>query len=181
MNKTPLEGSQKSRRQDGATYTCADGVRVRCGYEVFETEEDLSSEMDYGSKITAPRYGILLRPGIPPTALISETRTSRDMKKIICGGPNKTYTFPTTITIVGKDAFFGNKVTSVKFNEGLKALEKNCFEGSGIRRLILPSSVESIDEHAFDGCRRLEYADLSAARGLKCISAKAFFSCGVLK
>ena len=103
------------------------------------------------------------------------------MSEIIYGGPSKTYAFPSTTIIVGNEAFSGNDVASVKFNEGLKALENNCFEASRTRRLVLPASVESIDEHAFDGCKRLEYADLHAARGLKTIGDFAFGNCRALK
>ena len=60
-------------------------------------------------------------------------------------------------------------------------MENNCFASSEIQKLFLPSSVESIGESSFDGCKHLKYVDLSAAHGLKSISVSAFFSCKALK
>lgn len=170
MSKVPSEMPQKSRWRNGATYTCVDDIQIRCNCDTFE--------MDEGS---APRNGVLLQPDGSPTISVNGTQTNRNMRKITRGGPSKTYAFPSTTTTVGKDAFYGNKVISVRFNDGLRALENGCFESSGIRKLVLPTSIESIDGYAFDKCEHLEYVDLRAAHGLKSIGKLAFSSCGALK
>ena len=72
-------------------------------------------------------------------------------------------------------------MTSVRLNEGLRVLAKRCFDFSGIKRLVLPSSVESVGDFAFDACESLEYADLRAAHGLKSIGQCSFFGCIALK
>ena len=46
-----------------------------------------------------------------------------------------------------------------------------------IRNLILPASVCEIAEYVFDECRRLRYADLSAAHGSKSLGSAAFRDC----
>ena len=46
---------------------------------------------------------------------------------------------------------------------------------------MLPASVSEISERAFDECRRLRYADLSAAHGLRSLDNKAFRYCYKLK
>ena len=181
MNGTIFERPQEARRWNGATYTCADGVRFSYEYKVCKVGKETTRKMDLRGTITAPRNGIFLQPGKPPISAVSGTMMSRDMKKIIHGGPSETCTLPSTTIIVGNNAFSGNKVSSIIFNEGLKSLENDCFEGSGIRKLVFPASVESIGESALNECKHLEYVDLSAARGLKCIGDFAFYSCRALK
>ena len=181
MNKAPFEKPREPRRRDGTVYTCADGVRFSYEYKVFEMDEETTRKMDLRGTITAPRNGILLKSGKPPIVIVDRTLMSRDMKKIIIGGQSKTYAFPSTITIVGKNAFYGNEVVSVRLNEGLEILGEYCFESSGIRKLVLPASVESIGCFAFYNCENLKHADLSAARGLKSIGNGVFNSCEALK
>lgn len=126
-------------------------------------------------------YGILLRPGDSPIVAVSGALTSRDMGKIVSGNSSRTYAFPGTIAFVDKSAFYYSETVSVRLNEGLKTLENNCFMSSGMRKLVLPASVESIGESAFEKCKRLEYVDFRNARGLKSIGEKAFHFCRALK
>ena len=103
------------------------------------------------------------------------------MGEIILEGPSKTFAFPNTIVTVGQDAFKDGQTLSVRLNEGLQILKYHCFCNSKIRRLVLPSTVESIGGEAFCVCERLEHADLSTAHGLKVIGCKTFTSCKALK
>ena len=144
-------------------------------------EEEASSEIDEVSTINVPRYGILMQPDIPPIVVVCGTQTSRDMKKIVYGGLNKTYKFPNTTVIIGECAFRKNKIISVRLNDGLKTLKKSCFTASRIQKLVLPSSVMSVDSLICYKCKNLECADLSAACGLKSIGKFAFDSCRALK
>ena len=105
MSKAP---PARARGRDGAAYTCTDRVRVCCRRETLEVAKEIDWELDWGDTITAPRNGILLRPGKPPTTVVSGTRTSRDMSLVACGGPGKTYAFPSTITDVAEYAFCRN-------------------------------------------------------------------------
>lgn len=181
MSKAPLEKSWKSRSQDSATYTCADGLHLRCHFKAFEIYEEVNPETDEGGETLAPENGIRVLSGRPPTIFVNQTWMSRDMKKIIERHSNKTYTFPNTVTIVDKWAFQDSRVVSVRLNEGLKTLKHECFMSSRIRKLILPSSVESIGKFAFDLCEHLKYVDLSAAHCLKCIKDSTFGACKALK
>ena len=113
--------------------------------------------------------------------MVSEAQVSREVGEIIREGPSKTFAFPNTVVTVDQDAFKDGHTISVRLNEGLKILKYHCFCNSKIRRLVLPSSVESIGGEAFCECERLEHADLSAARGLKVIGCKTFTSCKALK
>ena len=66
---------------------------------------------------------------------------SRDVRVIICGGSARTCTLPNTVVTVSERTFEDRPVLSVRLNDGLKILERYCFSGSGIRRLVLPSTV----------------------------------------
>lgn len=90
------------------------------------------------------------------------------MTKTNRGDPGKTYAFPPTVKTVSICGFYEIKgLLSVKFNEGLETLKCICFDGSGIRRLVLPASVRSIEESAFRVCENLQHVDLRAVRSLK--------------
>ena len=57
--------------------------------------------------------------------------------------------------------------------EGIKRIGKGGFQGIlSIKNLILPSSVEVIEEDAFNGCKNLE--EIKFSRGLKTIGHRAF-------
>lgn len=131
--------------------------------------------------LTVPKNGVLRMLGRPPIVVVGGAQVSRDMRVIIRGGTGKTFMFPNTITAVGNCAFDNKLVSSVRFNEGLKTLEENCFQCSGIRRLTLSSGIEFIGKCAFCKCESLEYADLSAAHSLKAIGGRAFDSCEALR
>lgn len=60
MNKAPLESSWKSRGQNGAVYTCTDGVCFRCGCEVFDKNEEKNAIICFEKENIAPKNGILL-------------------------------------------------------------------------------------------------------------------------
>ena len=116
MNKALFERPQEPRRWNGAAYTCTDGVKVSYEYKVFEIEERTTRKIGLRGTITAPRNGILLQSGKPPIVVVNRTLTSRDMNKIIHGGPGKTYAFPKTVIIVGEKAFYKNTASSVRFS-----------------------------------------------------------------
>ena len=130
---------------------------------------------------TIPKNAIRMRRDQSPDTIVSGMRTNRDMTKILRAGPDKTCTFPNTVTTVCAYAFHRARASSVRLNEGLRVLKHGCFASSGIRRLVLPSSVESIDAGAFCDCRLLEYADLRAAHSLKAIGDSAFNLCQRLR
>lgn len=46
-------------------------------------------------------------------------------------------------------------------SQGSRVFGNTCLGVSGIRRLVLSSSVKSVDGHAFHGCDCLQHADLA--------------------
>ena len=74
---------------------------------------------------------------------------------------------PPTVTTVCERAFKDKKeLKSVRFNDELKTLEKCSFEGTGVRRLTLPFSINYVQSSAFGWCEHLQLADFRAAREL---------------
>lgn len=129
-----------------------------------------------------PRNGIRRIPAAQPAVIISGTVASADMKEVIQGGPVRTYKFPPTVASVYSFAFSGRQsLTSVRLNDSLEVLGYWCFGGSGIRGIVLPANVNNICVCAFYECRRLQYADLSAAHGLECIPKSVFNLCDQLE
>lgn len=67
---------------------------------------------------------------------------------------------------IGKDAFSGLNVTSVKLSENVVEIVYDAFDNcASLTKLIIPVSVKYISEYAFDGCTQLTiygYADSEA-------------------
>ena len=84
---------------------------------------------------------------------------------------------------LGKYAFrySDNQLQSIQLNEGLETIGQWCFDGARIRRLVLSSSVKSIESGAFERCKYLQLADLSAARSLQQMGWNVFRECKELK
>lgn len=165
-----------ARRGGRAEYACADGITVSLGLRVLHRTGKQFDDRTPGRKRAraVPRNGILMRPRGQPQPVILGAVLNRGMTKFIRPGIGKTQALPRSVLTVCADAFKGAQASSVRLNAGLRVLERGCFASSGIRRLVLSSSVESIGAGAFCGCYRLECADLRAARGLKCLGGGAF-------
>lgn len=73
------------------------------------------------------------------------------------GKTNEAYTIPTTISIIGNNAFADNHV---------------------LQQINIPNNVKVIKEEAFKGCNALK--SLNIAEGLEVISARAFENCNKL-
>ena len=59
---------------------------------------------------------------------------------------------PTHVKTIGQDAFSGlYGLRQVSLNEGLERIERNAFVGTGIRFVIMPSTIFHINSYLFDG------------------------------
>ena len=158
----PHQMHAKGLRWDGGhmEYTCADGVRVRCRFE---------------RNGSVPRNGLQTQWKRAPVLAVGETQMSRDTTDVVRGSLAKTYAFPRSARTAGNIAF-GEKrsLRSVTLNKGLDWIASYCFGETGIRRLVLPSSVTAIGPRAFIFCQNLQFADLRAA-GLKELGQDTFF------
>ena len=66
------------------------------------------------------------------------------------------------------------------FREGsrLKEIGSRCFSGSGLEEIAIPSSVTTIRELAFSGCRALRKVSFQEGSKLERMGAMCFSKCG---
>ena len=95
------------------------------------------------------------------------------------GSHAKTYAFSRTAVTTNVDAFKDLKgLQSVRLNDGLEKLEIGCFSGTGIRQLVIPSSVRNIEFKVFESCKCLRRITFAGA-GLETIAHEAFAESGL--
>ena len=68
---------------------------------------------------------------------------------------------------------------SVVLPEGLKTINSNAFQNSGLTELVLPASVENIGSYAFYGCENLTTFTISEDSKLRSINNVAFGQSGL--
>lgn len=83
--------------------------------------------------------------------------------------------FPSTLRAVGYRAFMGCVgLYAVSLPDGLKELGPSCFQGSGIREIIIPTGVRRVSERAFADCKNLNRVTFASDGVLREIGAEAF-------
>ena len=88
-------------------------------------------------------------------------------------------TVPGSFRHIGREAFMENKsIRTVVLSEGVQTIGYGAFLRSGLTSITLPSSLESIETHAFGGCFSL--AAITLPGRLKSINSYAFHYCNRL-
>lgn len=89
-------------------------------------------------------------------------------------------TTPSTFAELPDDAFRCSfTVNTITVKDGPKRVGKRCFSFStDLKNIILPSTLEVIDDEAFRGLTSLEHIDIPAS--VKSIGSKAFTGCPLL-
>lgn len=148
----------------------------------FEFSEEISSIVIGKGITTAGRYafaGLLY---------VEEVSFGRDVTHIRAGAfyecpALKTVVIPAGVTIVDNYAFYCNSsLESVTVEDGsmLEAVGGFAFyKCAELRSIILPDGVTVIGDSAFDGCEKLETADIG--NSLEQISFNVFKDCRALK
>lgn len=86
----------------------------------------------------------------------------------------KSLTLPTTLQTIGDKAFMDcANLTTVNFNQGLKAIGDYAFSGTGLTSVTLPDSLETIGEFAFEDVALA--GTLTTGANLQSIGKKAFY------
>ena len=103
-------------------------------------------------------------------------------KKLLCSARAITsFNFPADITEIGKGAFSGcEKLTAADLSSctALKTIAADAFFGcASLKQLILPASLETLEDEAFFTCREMSGTVVLPAN-LKKIGEDAFFQCG---
>ena len=86
------------------------------------------------------------------------------------------------VTYIGEDAFYGcESLTEVHLSDGtLKEIGKTAFGGCrNLEELVIPDSVETIDEYAFGSCYSL--TDVTLSNNLTSLGYNAFYRCLALE
>jgi hypothetical protein len=86
------------------------------------------------------------------------------------------FSWPSSLTELNATHFKNCKsLLSLELPSGLKKIGQNAFQGAGMVKLVIPESVESIDQYAFENMPKLEEVILSA--NITVIPERAFFFC----
>lgn len=81
--------------------------------------------------------------------------------------------FPDSLTEVGNGAFqFCYNLSTIEFNEGLKKIDGDVFLGTELKKVVLPSSLETIEGHAFE--LNEEFGEIILPDNLKYMDFAAF-------
>lgn len=103
MDAAQLARDRRPHGRDDTAYVCADGVVVPYKQEALKIRkrevESIGNPAREYTRIV-PRNGIRLKHGEPIAVSISGTVLNRDMAEVFHGGPNKTYTFPSTVIAI---------------------------------------------------------------------------------
>ena len=106
-------------------------------------------------------------------------------KKLLCSARAITsFNFPADITEIGRGAFSGcEKLTAANLSSctALKTIAADAFfYCTSLKQLILPASLETLEEEVFFACREMSGTVVLPA-DLKEIGENAFFQCGKVK
>jgi len=87
-------------------------------------------------------------------------KISETGKYIVTGLKDKYLTeieLPDCVEVIGKGAFSGERIISVKLGEGLKTIDDRAFADCKLlKKLNIPTTVTFIGDEAFSGCERLD-------------------------
>ena len=106
---------------------------------------------------------------------------NKKQTNLICcpAGSKGTYTIPSTVTSIEEDAFGGcYKITSIIIPSSIKSIGDCAFEACGITSVTIPNSVTSIGKDAFSGCSDL--ASVTIPSSVTSIGDGAFGGCSGL-
>lgn len=90
--------------------------------------------------------------------------------------------FPTTLIAIGKDAFFGNNVETIFFNDSIQYIGQRAFclcRKLDIPCLRLPKSLRYLEADAFESCEKIQ--SVIFGNEIKEIGSHAFKSCTSLE
>lgn len=73
--------------------------------------------------------------------------------------------------------FANSGLETIEFSDGIQVIPAYCFEGTNLKEIIIPESVQLIGYNAFKDCTQLERIFLN--EGLEIIEANAFQNCPI--
>lgn len=128
-----------------------------------------SIEVEKGAKYIASRNGVLVD---------NSSGGQGKFDRIVCfPSGSDGNAVPSGITVIGKYAFEGCKMTGIDLG-GTVEIDEYAFASTPLESLVLPSSVSKVNANAFRDCKQLR--SLSIGSGLTEIGDGAFFGCSRL-
>lgn len=109
---------------------------------------------------------------------LPDTLTTIGESAFLCCYDLKQVHIPASVNNWWGGAFYMSGLESVTFEEGLTYIGYGSFAVTNLKEVVLPSSIESIEFNAFNGCAQLENVVLN--QGLKKIDSGAFEHCSAL-
>jgi len=83
---------------------------------------------------------------------------------------------PNTITQLSRDCFYGcRSLTSIHLSDNITSIGSYCFSFTGIKSIVLPSSITCLEENAFYSCTKLESVELPST--LSVLPSNLFYGC----
>ena len=145
-------------------------------------DEEVWKEFDASGEVTNIPAGIFDTSSSPVTEFyIAKSVTSIDSGAFSGAAALKDITFEagTGLTALPTNLFEDCKALgsghAVEIPEGIQTIEEDCFQDcSGMGQVILPSTLQTIKKHAFDGCISLTEISFYDATALQTIEGNAF-------
>lgn len=144
------------------------------------TEIDKAWFMSSGT-YSKPLYPISVSAQHPTYKSIGGVLYSRDGKILYFypgSLPETEFVVPEGVTRIAEDAFAGVKLDYVVLSDTVTTIDAYSFNNSAIKAIYTGASLETIGEHAFYNCRKLENIEFEC---VKTIGEYAFWGCSSLK
>ena len=165
-------------------YVCRDGREIG-------VPQRTANVRDLDETKTVPRNTIRYMAGKSELRImVSNADYDRDMETLSGGSDGiRTAIFPTTVRTVRRRSFHNiASLRSAILNGGLEVLGTSeqkpngerysgVFEGSGLERVVFPSTLKRIEFSAFCGCARLK--NINLPEGLEHIGMSSFSGTGI--
>lgn len=140
-------------------------------------------QYDYLSEIYGSIKAINVDSNNPNFSSVDGVLFNKNKTEIVLypqGKTNSTYTIPSTVKTVGKQAFFrAYYLEKVTLPYSVNTIKEYAFdECKYLEEMFIPGSVATIGDWAFYGCSRL--ADVTIENGVKTIGEGAFRSLGFM-
>lgn len=86
-----------------------------------------------------------------------------------------TFTLPSTITSIARNAFQGTRITALVIPESVKTIERGAFAGAVLEEIVLPDGITNVSEGMFQDCLSLK--EVYLGKGVNFIGNYVFDGC----
>ena len=153
-----------------------EGVFSGCG---CIKKADLSELSSHGKRLSIP-FNTFCECEYLENVILPEGLVEIDTSAFARCTNLKSIRFPSSLKLIGSNAFYSSGITSIDLPEGLNALSSYCFsECKNLKSVKLPDNLDMINSQAFAGCTNL--TDVKMPKNLTYISSGVFTRCSHLQ